>query len=240
MKLRLKPIRPKRISDQVFDQLREHIFRGELEPGQKIMTEREISEAMGVSRNSVREAINKLVTLGFLDQRQGQGTFVRSLDEAIQIPLAAVMETQDASLIDLLEVRMGIECNAAALAAQRAGDEDLETIEKAVADMATDTRAGGLGTDGDVSFHMAVATATHNPLQIYIMKNVADFLFVGIRENLLHLYEDPENIEKILAQHRAVYRTIRDRDSEAAYLAMKRHIDFVIAFFRDREERNGA
>jgi DNA-binding transcriptional MocR family regulator len=84
------------------------------------MTERELAEALNVSRNSVREAINKLVTLRFLEQRQGQGTFVRSMDEAVKIPLATVMESQDASLIDLLEMRMGIECTAASLAAQRA------------------------------------------------------------------------------------------------------------------------
>ena len=92
MKIRLKPINPKRISDQVFDQLRELIFRGDYQPGQKIMTERELAEALNVSRNSVREAINKLVTLRFLEQRQGQGTFVRSMDEAVKIPLATVME----------------------------------------------------------------------------------------------------------------------------------------------------
>jgi GntR family transcriptional repressor for pyruvate dehydrogenase complex len=150
MKIRLKPISPKRISDQVFDQLRELIFRGDFQPGEKIMTERELAEALNVSRNSVREAINKLVTLRFLEQRQGQGTFVRSMDEAVKIPLATVMETQDASLIDLLEMRMGIECNAASLAAQRANATDLEAIEKAIGEMDTDTDAGGLGTEGDL------------------------------------------------------------------------------------------
>jgi GntR family transcriptional repressor for pyruvate dehydrogenase complex len=163
MKIRLKPINPKRISDQVFDQLRELIFRGDFQPGDRIMTERELAEALNVSRNSVREAINKLVTLRFLEQRQGQGTFVRSMDETVKIPLATVMETQDASLIDLLEMRMGIECNAASLAAQRANPTDLEAIEKAIGEMATDTRAGGLGTEGDLSFHMAIAMATKNP-----------------------------------------------------------------------------
>ena len=73
MKIQLKPISPKRISDQVFDPLRELIFRGDYQPGQKIMTERELADALNVSRNSVREAINKLVTLRFLEQRQGQG-----------------------------------------------------------------------------------------------------------------------------------------------------------------------
>ena len=160
MKIRLKPISPKRISDQVFDQLRELIYRGDYQPGQKIMTERELAEALSVSRNSVREAINKLVTLRFLEQRQGQGTFVRSIDEAIQIPLATVMETQDATLIDVLEMRMGIECTAASLAAQRINAAELERIEKALREMERDTRAGGLGTEFDLAFHMAIAAAT--------------------------------------------------------------------------------
>lgn len=235
MKIRLKPISPKRISDQVFDQLRELIFRGDLKPNQKIMTERELADALGVSRNSVREAINKLVALRFLEQRQGQGTFVRSIDEAVQIPLGTVMEAQDASLIDLLEMRMGIECASASLAAQRATAADLEAIENALAEMQVDTDAGGLGTEGDLAFHLAIASATKNPLQVYIMKNVVDFLHVGIRENLLHLYEDPANIVEILRQHEAIYQAIRSGDADAAFRTMKNHINYVIRFFKTHQ-----
>lgn len=235
MKIRLKPINPKRISDQVFDQLQELIFNGDFQPGEKIMTERELAEALNVSRNSVREAINKLVTLRFLEQRQGQGVFVRSMEEAVKIPLATVMETQDASLIDLLEMRMGIECTAASLAAQRANASDLDAIESAIETMERDTGAGGLGTEGDLSFHMAIAEATKNPLQVYIMKNVSDFLHVGIRENLLHLYKEPGNIVEILKQHKAIYAAIRSGDAEAAYNTMKNHINYVIRFFRNHQ-----
>jgi GntR family transcriptional repressor for pyruvate dehydrogenase complex len=235
MKIRLKPISPKRISDQVFDQLRELIFRGDFEPGQKIMTERELATALNVSRSSVREAINKLVTLRFLEQRQGQGTFVCSMDEAVKIPLATVMETQDASLIDLLEMRLGIECTAASLAAGRANADDLKAIEKALQEMEADTADGGLGTEGDLTFHMAIASATKNPLQVYIMKNVSEFLHVGIRENLMHLYQDPANIAEILKQHKAVYRAIRSGDADSAFNAMKNHIDYVIDFFKSLE-----
>jgi GntR family transcriptional regulator, transcriptional repressor for pyruvate dehydrogenase complex len=235
MKIRLKPIHPKRISDQVFEQLRELIFRGDFQPGDKIMTERELAEALNVSRNSVREAINKLVALRFLVQRQGQGTFVRSIDEAVKIPLDTVMETQDATLIDLMEMRMGIECNAAALAALRANAADLQAIEIAIGQMEADIDAGGLGADGELSFHMAIAAATKNPLQVYIMKNVSDFLHMGIRENLLHLYENPVNIAEILQQHQAIFQAIRSGDAEAAYMTMKNHIGYVIRFFKNRE-----
>jgi GntR family transcriptional repressor for pyruvate dehydrogenase complex len=232
MNLRLKPINPRRISDQVFDQLRELIFCGDFQPGEKIMTERELAKALNVSRNSVREAINKLVTLRFLEQRQGQGTFVRSMEEVVKIPLATIMKTQDASLIDLMEMRLGIECNAASLAAQRANPVDLEAIEKAIGEMDADTRSGGLGTEGDLSFHMAIAMATKNPLQVYIMKNVSEFLHVGIRENLLHLYQEPDNIVEILRQHQAIYQAIRSGDAEAAFKTMNDHINYVIRFFK--------
>ena len=86
MKTGLKPVRVKRVSDQVFEQLRDLIFRGELRPGQKIMPERDLGEALGVSRTTVRNAINKLVTLGYLAHKQGQGTFVRGSALTVDAP----------------------------------------------------------------------------------------------------------------------------------------------------------
>jgi len=231
MSIRLKPINRQRISDQVFDQLRRLILNGELKPGQKVMTERDLADALNVSRNSIREAINKLVAMGFMEQRQGQGTFVCSVDDAVKIPLGTVMEAQEASLVDLLEMRMGIECNSAAMAARRATAQDLAAMEAALAEMAADITGGGLGTGGDLAFHMAIAVATQNPMQIYIMKNVIDYLHMGISENLFHLYEDPQNISTILKQHQAIYEAIRSGNADDAFQAMKNHIDFVIEFF---------
>jgi GntR family transcriptional regulator, transcriptional repressor for pyruvate dehydrogenase complex len=231
MSPKLKPIKPKRISDQVFDQLRELIFRGEFKPGEKILTERELAEAFGVSRTSVRDAINKLVVMGLLDQKQGQGTFVRSPESREQSLLATMVESQDASITDLLEVRMGLECNAAALAASRAVGKDLQFMEKSIEEMQIEVKSGRLGTEADASFHMAIAYATNNPLQVFIMKNFYDFLFTGIKVNLEGLYKIPGNIDTILDQHTAIYQAIRDANPDAAYRAMKRHIDFVYHFF---------
>lgn len=230
----LKPIKPKRISDQVYDQLRELIFRGEFKPGEKILTERELSKVLNVSRTSVRDAINKLVVMGLLEQRQGQGTFVRS-PESIENPLLAeAMESQDATLEDLLEVRMGMECNAAALAAQRAVEKDIAFLEKSLHEMRSEIDRGRLGTEADVGFHMAISYATQNPVQVYLMKRFYDFLFHGIRENLVHLYESPQNIEAIIAQHQRIFETIRDHDPEKASLAMRDHITYVLNFFKNR------
>ncbi len=228
---KLKPIKPKRISDQVFDQLRELIFRGEFKAGEKILTERELAEAFGVSRTSVRDAINKLVVMGLLDQKQGQGTFVRSPESREKSLLATMVESQDASITDLLEVRMGLECNAAALAASRAVEKDLQFMQKSIEEMQKEVNSGRLGNEADAAFHMAIAYATNNPLQIFIMKNFYDFLFTGIKVNLEGLYKVPGNIDTILNQHQAIYQAIRKGNPESAYRAMKRHIDFVYDFF---------
>ncbi|RJQ65357.1 MAG: FadR family transcriptional regulator [Desulfobacteraceae bacterium] len=225
----LKPIKPKRISDQVFDQLRELVLRGEFKPGQQIMPERELAEILKVSRTSIRDAISKMVATGLLEHRQGQGTFVR-VPVDTQNPLAKAMAAQDASLENLLEVRMGLECNAAAYAARRATEEDIRFLERSFTEMNEEVASGRLGTEADVSFHMAISFAMKNPLQVHIMKNFYDLLFYGIRENLVQLYEKPGNIELILEQHRSIFYAIRDRDPVQAFTTMRRHIDFVLAF----------
>ncbi len=79
MSIPLKPIKPKRISDQVFDQLRELIFRGTLKPGEKLMTERKLALAMKVSRTTIRDAIQRLAAMGLIVQKQGQGTVVKPI-----------------------------------------------------------------------------------------------------------------------------------------------------------------
>ena len=136
------------------------------------------------------------------------------------------------AITDLLEVRMGLECNAAALAATRAVDKDFKFMEKSIEEMQKEVASGRLGTEADAAFHMAIAYATQNPLQVFIMKNFYDFLFTGIKVNLEGLYQIPANIDTILEQHRQIYQAIRDHDPEAAYRAMKQHIDFVHQFYK--------
>ena len=101
--------------------------------------------------------------------------------------------------------------------------------------MTVEVESGRLGTEADVSFHMAIAYASKNPLQVYIMKELFDILFVGIKENLAALYENPDNIDLIIQQHTEIYKAIESRDPEAARQCMERHINFVLNFFKNRE-----
>ena len=233
--MNLKPIKPKRISDQVFEQIRELIYKGEFKPGQQILPERELALSMAVSRTSVRNAINKLVTMGLLEHRQGQGTFVSSPDNRTGNPLAAAMATDEATFGDLLEVRMGLECNAAMLAALRATDNDLKAIEKSLEEMEEDlATTDKIGTGPDAAFHMAITFSTKNPVLIHLMRNFYDFLFVGIKKNLTHMYMDRSALEDVIVHHREIFEAIKRRSAADAYEAMRSHIHYVQEYFMNR------
>lgn len=230
MSLPFAPIRPKRVSDQVFEQLRELILRGQIKPGERIHPERDLAEALQVSRTSVREALDKLGAMGLLEQRQGLGTFVRVAAPGDDGLLAAAMGSPDASLADLLEVRMGLECSAAALAAQRAEPRDIRLIQNCLAEITAEQQFGRLGAEADAAFHMAIALATKNPVHIFLMRKFYDYLFRGIRENLAHLYEEPATLVDILAQHSRIADGIQRRDPDSAFTAMQTHIRYVMDY----------
>jgi len=233
--MNLKPIKPKRISDQVYEQIRELIYKGEFKPGQQILPERELAASMAVSRTSVRNAINKLVTMGLLEHRQGQGTFVSSPESREGNPLTAVMGTDEATLDDLLEVRLGLECNAARLAALRATETDINSIRKSLEEMEEDlSSTDKIGTGADAAFHMAVTFSTKNPVLIHLMRNFYDFLFVGIKKNLTHMYMDRSSLDEVIVHHHDIFKAIAGRKPDEAERAMRTHIIYVQEYFRSR------
>lgn len=173
--------------------------------------------------------------MGLLEHRQGQGTFVRSPENREGNPLAAVMATDEATLDDLLEVRMGLECNSAMLAAQRATDKDLAAMEKSLKEMEEDlATTDRIGTGPDAAFHMAITFSTKNPVLIHLMRNFYDFLFIGIKKNLTHMYMDREALEEVIKHHNAIYEAIRKRAPLEAFDAMQKHIRYVQEYFRVR------
>ncbi len=223
-----KPIKPMSVSDQIFEQLRDLIFRGKLKAGEKLPPERDLAESFGVSRPSVKAAINKLVNQGLVVQRQGQGTSVRSMESRYQEnPLRKVLEGEEVSIADLLEVRLGLEVQAVGLAARRATSEDIQALEMCLQDMLSKVDEGQMGSEDDVAFHMSIAFATKNSAQIYLMKNFYELLFHGISESRIYLYE-AGNLGTMNQQHQEILQAIRDKDPKQAQSCMVQHIRFVM------------
>ena len=231
-----KEIKPKKIAEHVFEQIQDLIYRGQLKAGEQLLPERELAEALNVSRNSVREAINKLIDRQLIENRQGTGTFVRKPEPGQQDnPLTSVLG-DDISAQELLEFRLGLECNAAVIAARKATSEDIVHLNTVMDEMHQMVKEGSMGHEQDVRFHMGIAYATKNRVHIHMMKRFYDLLYYGIWKSHMFLYLEERNLETILSQHGKILEAIRNHDTQMAYDVMREHIKFVMEYLAGRTE----
>ncbi len=224
-----KPIRPKKISEEIVEQIKAHISQGQLRPGERVPSERELAAMLGVSRPSVREAIMVLEAMGLVESRQGGGTYVRSLTEkSLADPLGSLVENNPQLLHDLTEVRIGLESWSAYLAAQHATDEEIATMATHLEEMRRQAPSGGWGADVDYSFHYAITIASHNTIQIHVLDTVHDLFKATIEVALFEFYRKEGFANVLLEQHEAIYQAIARRDPEAAREAMIVHLSVVL------------
>lgn len=229
MTIVFEPIRPKKISEEIVEQIKKLIAKGELRPGERIPSERDLAVMLGVSRPSVREAIMMLEAMGFVEARQGGGTFVRALTEAsITDPLARLIEEKDPALLRALaEVRMGLESWSAYLAAQRAEAGEIAEMRRLYAVMESQASSGGWDPEVDASFHYAITAAAHNSLQMHVLDSVHTLFHVTIQVALMEFYRQQGHIERLLLQHREILEAIAARDPELARQKMLAHLTLV-------------
>lgn len=222
-----KPIKQKKLSEEIVEQIKARIIEGQLRPGEKIPAERDLSTMLGVSRPSVREAIMALEAMGFLEVRRGGGTYVRSITEGSLSPLSKMVEENPKLLEELVEVRIGIEGWSAYLAASRATEEELAGIKHCVDAMQEQAESGGWQFSVDSRFHYAIASAAHNTMQIHMLDTIQQLFLASIEVALTKLYSEPEYISVLVQQHKNIYNGIASRDGEAARQAMSEHLIWV-------------
>jgi GntR family transcriptional repressor for pyruvate dehydrogenase complex len=225
-----------RVSDAVAHELEQRILEGSVKAGDRIPAERELAQMMGVSRASLREAIQKLVMKGLLVSRQGEGTFVTDrLDAGFTDPWQEMLSTHPAVREDLLEFRHMLEAAAAECAAQRATDADLERLQLSFARLEEAFSGDDLDlqVERDLAFHQAIADAAHNVIIGHQTASLLRLMRDHIRLNLSVLVRLPEAREHLQQQHRAVFEAIVGRRAASAREAAARHVDFVRARLRE-------
>jgi DNA-binding FadR family transcriptional regulator len=171
----IKKIPRQKISDRVFEQVKDLITTGKFLPGQKIPGEIELTSLFDVSRSSVREAILKLECLGFVEQKRGEGTFVKSVTQA---PIQNYMEEmlrEKLFLTGFMEVRDVLETWAAATAAIRADQEEIDQLKEIIQEM-RNNETGKIGYELNVKLHRSIAMATHNPFIVHMMGSILSWL----------------------------------------------------------------
>lgn len=226
--MKFLPIKPKKVSSQIADQIRASILAGDFSPGDKLPPERELAEMFGVSRPSVREALNMLTASGLVMSYQGGGTVVMSLVETSAVnPLSELIRVEQERALDVIEVRKGLESWTAYYAAQRALPEDLRRMAEIVAAMESNLVGLQPSEDLDANFHIVIARATHNVVWLHLMQNLFDAMKEFQRGVWRAVYLTAEDQQQLFVHHQAVYQAISNRDAEGARRLMLEHLDFA-------------
>jgi GntR family transcriptional regulator, transcriptional repressor for pyruvate dehydrogenase complex len=231
----IAPLKKTRIPEEIADRIRRGLLDRTFPADRPLPSERVLAQQFGVSRGSVRDAFRMLQVMGLLEMRHGQGTFPRELSvDSLVTPLASVITHQRDLEDELIDVRRMFEPAVARVAAVRRIDEDLAELERVVAVQRRKLKTGQNAIDEDTAFHAALARATRNRVVVRIMETLNDLL-VESRKLTLRQKGRPE---VSLAGHEKIVAAIRRRDPEAAYAAMRRHID-QIADLLDTNGRRG-
>jgi len=226
----LEPVRPLALKERVISQLTRLIEEGELQPGDQLPSERELSEELQVSRGTVREAVQFLEAVGLVEIRHGSGTFVRLAADPAKLRGEWREWTirHSKRIRDLLEIRRGLEPFAAELAAQRADPEDLAAMEDALSQMEPATSGPNVTglVQADAAFHHALCAASQNPA----LAEFADALGEQLMRERGATWDLPDRPKRSLVEHRAIYDAVRAGDPKAA---RKSALDHLISVERD-------
>lgn len=221
----------KTVAEDIAKQLEGMIAEGVLEVGQKLPPERVLSERLQVSRPSIREAKQILISKGLLSSKQGGGTYVeKSLSSDLSNPLTDLLKEEANFRYDVLEVRCSLDSQAAYSAALRATDEDKAKIRVAF-DRLSEMHAKGddpiAEAKADTLFHLSIAEASHNVVLLHIMRSLFEVLQVSIEDNLDKFYSNHRIGKPLHEQHSKLMQAVVEGRAEDAKAAANEHLKFV-------------
>ncbi len=236
-------IHPEKLSQSVVRQIELLILRGVLRPGERLPSEREMSERFGVSRPSLREAIADLQEAGLLVAKANAGVFVAEvLGSSFSPALVKLFGTHDEAVFDYIDFRSDLEGLAAERAARLGSDTDLAVVDHIFQRMETAHQKRNPADEAalDANFHLAIIEASHNVVMLHMMRSMYDLLREGVFYNRQIMFRQRTTRMTLLDQHRAINSALQARDPGGARSAVEAHMNFVRLALSDhlRAERN--
>lgn len=221
-----KTVKNKKIFEVILDQIKELLLKKELVVGQKIPSEIELSESLGISRSSLREALRILDVLGIIEARAGEGTIVKQADpENLKNIMSLVALSRGIDTVELFEVRTVIEMYAARLAALHRSERDLAEIRHHLRRMDDKSLNDEEGIASDYYFHSAIVQASNNKILIMVMELIAGLLEEQIRTTRKRLAAGI--LKRFQQQHWEIYSAIEGGKPEQAEAAVMEHMNYA-------------
>ena len=230
--------KPRTLALELVDSLGDRIRDGRLQLGDKLPTEAAIMGEFNVSRTVVREAISKLQASGLVETRHGIGTFVLGLGQAPGFKISPEQFSTLRDVIAVLELRIGMETEAAALAAQRRTAANITTMREALNNVAAAVDAGRDSVAADFQFHLEIARATQNSHFAELMGTLGSMIIPRARLDASAAMAAPDDdrrqyLRRVNGEHESIYDAIVGQDPDAARAAMRTHL----ANSRERRRR---
>jgi GntR family transcriptional regulator, transcriptional repressor for pyruvate dehydrogenase complex len=218
------------VTDEAILKIKEMIVSGALGPGSRLPPEKELSERLGLSRSSLREAVKALEVIRVLDVRRGDGTYVTSLQSDLLLEaMSFVVDLhQDDSILEILAVRRILEPKATAIASGVITEEQLDEIEGLIETIANDTDIEHLVAH-DIDFHSRIAGASGNAYLAHLIDSLSSHT---VRARVWRGITEGGSVARTIDEHRAILAALKQRDGELAEALMIAHVSGVEQWLR--------
>ncbi len=224
----------KEIQNFIISKIREHINNKNLEPGEKLPSERVLSEKLEVSRNNVREAIQKLEFYGLLISKPQSGTFVANIGIiALNGMVDDILGLKEPNFKSLVETRILLELKTVSLAATRRTEEDLKRIKEAIDAYEAKVLKGEDSVQEDLLFHLSIAKASGNSSMETFMLIITPEIITNFEKH--HVCDENQKFTSI-NEHKAIYDSIERKDPQLAKQKMKDHFEVLYQYCNGNEE----
>ncbi len=227
------------VSDQVYDQLKENVVQGVWQPGEKIPSENQLASLFGVSRASIRMAIQRMITLGLLESRVGDGTYVRVFTPGAYVNELVALGLKPEDQLEIMEFRKALETEALKLAAERATDEDLVELE-AIHNRAREAFKNlDLETyfKEDLRFHTHIFRMSKNSIFVAAIQTLGDVLFPHFYSVARDFFATSEVPSDGADKHTTIVKALKRRDGKACVRAYTKLTEDLTAMYRKLQSR---
>jgi len=221
----VEPPRAWHLPDEIAATLQAQMQRGELRPGERLPSERQLCERFGVSRSVVREALSQLKSDGIVQARRGSGAYVLERDQRQAFRMQQVAIDEHDSLAPVMELILTIEVAATRFAAMRRTPDDLKLIRRALIGMEYEIANDRLGDEQDFAFHQTIVAATHNPHFIALHAHLEQSARRMIRQARTHTKTYHASlIEAVQEEHQTIFDAVKAGNPDAAAQAAQTHL----------------
>lgn len=227
--MKIDKIKKNSTQDIIIKKIESMILNKKFKEGERLPSQDELAESFGVSRTTLREALNSLKIMGLIDIKHGDGTYVKKFESSKFLEsVSTFLKINQKNILEVMEVRKFLEVTTVRLATLRADEDDIENIKNKLEQMKRNKgkykqNSYELFSKDDMEFHIAIAEATKN----HIFKQIINSIQDNMKIEQLSFIQTLDDVEEIIEQHEKIFKEIKNRNAEKSTAEMSNHIKTI-------------